>query len=81
MNTDGKVTRFSVHKNTADKRKRHAASEHLRNAARVMASEKQVRGYAIVTWDKDGESIRTASFSQISLITVSPAAVQSRTRH
>lgn len=58
--TNDKPVVLSVHRNTVEQRKRHATSEHLVKAARNMAAEKQVRGYAIVTWDKDCESIRTS---------------------
>ena len=51
---------LSVHINTAQKRKDHAASDRLVSIAREITSTKQISGYAIVTWSKNCESIKTA---------------------
>lgn len=52
--------KWTVHINTAQKRKRHAASDNLVRTARVMASGKQVSGYAIMTWDSEGVAVSSS---------------------
>lgn len=44
---------LTVHINTARKRKKLEQSRNMVEAAKVIASEKQVEGYAIVAWSKD----------------------------
>lgn len=51
-----KVERFTVHKNTADKRKKREQSLQMIEDAKLIARDKQVAGYAIVAWTKDFES-------------------------
>ena len=48
-----KIERFTVHKNTADKRKKREQSVQMIEDAKAIARDKQVDGYAIVAWSKD----------------------------
>ena len=47
-----KAKPLTLHINTAQKRKKREMSKEMVEAARTMASEKQVDGYAIVAWTK-----------------------------
>lgn len=44
---------LSVHKNTLGQRERHRVSHSLKDAARRLAGDGGIVGYAIIAWDAD----------------------------
>lgn len=53
--TKPRVVSLTVHRNTRERRQRHAVSENLVTFARSMARRKDIEGFAIVTWEDGGQ--------------------------
>ena len=49
------VVRLSVHRNTREQRRLHAVSDDMRRAVAAHTHKKHVEGYALVSWNTDGE--------------------------
>jgi len=48
------VASLSVHRNTRDQRRRHQASEGLRNAVRLVTRHKSCDEFILMAWDNKG---------------------------